>query len=176
MTSEKKVWDLLKSKTRAEAIGVSDSDWTAFVNKVDVLFEKPKIEKYNLYSDGAARGNPGPSGVGIYIEDAQGNIVKQHFEYLGDQTNNCAEYMALSIGLDIAKDMELDNITVFTDSELMAKQLNGIYKVKNKSLIELYMQVTQKINSFSSIEIQHVTRDKNKNADRLANMAIDSHA
>ncbi len=176
MTNEKKVWDLIKSKSNAETFGVSDADWNAFVLKVDACFDKPKAEKYYLYSDGAARGNPGPSGVGIYIEDDQGNIVKQHFEYLGEQTNNCAEYLALSIGLDIAKEKELDNITVYTDSELMAKQLNGIYKVKNKSLIELYMQVTQKINSFSSIEIQHVTRDKNKNADRLANMAIDSHA
>ena len=127
------------------------------------------------YTDGASRGNPGESGVGIILKDESGKVIKSHFGYIGQATNNVAEYMALATCLKIVRGIECDNLVVHSDSELMVRQLNGQYKVKDKGLKEHFLNI-QKILTSSpfKFEIKHVPRDENHEADQLANRGIDT--
>jgi ribonuclease HI len=130
---------------------------------------------YELFSDGAARGNPGPAGAGALLRSEDGEVLAEISEYLGETTNNQAEYQALLLGLKKAEELKLTTLKVFLDSELVVKQLNGDYKVKHPDLIPLYRQVTVLLKKFPSIAVAHVYREKNKEADKLANLAIDNH-
>ncbi|WP_026476332.1 ribonuclease HI family protein [Alkaliphilus transvaalensis] len=126
-----------------------------------------------MYSDGGSRGNPGEAGIGILLEDEQGEVIKEISQYIGKQTNNVAEYQALYKGLETALDLGVNDITCYLDSELVVKQIKGEYKVKNEGLIPIYQMVLPLTRKFQSFKIQHVRREHNKRADALANLAMD---
>ena len=135
--------------------------------------------KIVVYSDGGARGNPGPAGAGVYIEDGDGNVVKKIAKFLGKRTNNWAEYEAVILGLEALrrlfgeKLMSMD-IELRMDSELVVRQLTGVYKVKNQDLALQYMKINNlRAQHFPRIKIIHVPREKKKEADRMANKAMD---
>jgi ribonuclease HI len=128
-----------------------------------------------IYTDGGARGNPGPAGIGIVIED-DGKIVGEIKKYLGDNlTNNWAEYQALIAGLGelVERDYAKRKLEVRMDSELIVKQMKGEYKVKHPDLKPLHMQVRELLHHFPHTTFTHIPREKNKIADRLVNEAID---
>lgn len=125
------------------------------------------------FIDGGARGNPGPAGYGVHIEDAAGKTVVELSEYLGHQTNNFAEYSGLLAALDYAVKHQHPALKVVSDSELLVKQMRGEYKVKSPELKVLYDQARPMIRKLASFEIRHVLRAQNKDADRLANAAMD---
>jgi ribonuclease HI len=123
--------------------------------------------------DGGARGNPGPAGYGVHVQDANGKTIAELSEYLGHKTNNHAEYSGLLAGLEYAVKHGHPKIKVVSDSELMVKQLRGEYKVKSPELKELYDRARTLIRKLEHFEIRHVLRGQNKDADRLANEAMD---
>lgn len=123
--------------------------------------------------DGGARGNPGPAGYGVVIEDEVGRPVAELSEYLGRQTNNFAEYSGLLAALHYTLRHGFKALKVVSDSELMVKQINGQYKVSSPTLKELYEQAVKLIDQLECFEIKHVLREKNREADRLANLAMD---
>ena len=125
------------------------------------------------FCDGGARGNPGHSGFGVYIQDENGEKVAELNEYLGIRTNNFAEYSGLLAALDFALKHNHPRLRVVSDSELMVKQIKGQYKVKSPDLRPLYDEAKRRIAQLDSFSIQHVLRNKNKEADRLANEAMD---
>jgi ribonuclease HI len=130
---------------------------------------------YKLFSDGACRGNPGVGGAGAVITDDRENVVWEGKEYLGHCTNNIAEYRALIMGLKGALDNGYKNLEVYLDSELLAKQINGSYRVKNENLKILMKDVRGLLASFDSVAVKHVPRLHNSHADKLANLAIDEN-
>ena len=123
--------------------------------------------------DGGARGNPGPAGYGAVIEDEVGRPVVELSDYLGKQTNNYAEYSALLAALSYATRHGFKTLKVYSDSELMVKQITGQYKVTNPSLKELYAKSIKLIEDLEAFEINHVPREQNREADWLANRAMD---
>src|SRR5215467_10341298 len=125
------------------------------------------------HTDGGARGNPGPAGYGVVIHDSGGNKVAALSEYLGRQTNNFAEYQALIAALEYSVQHGPKAIKVISDSELMVRQIKGIYKVKDPTLRDLHARASQLIRQFEWFEIEHVLRGKNREADELANAAMD---
>jgi ribonuclease HI len=126
-----------------------------------------------LYTDGAARGNPGPAGAGAVIVNPEGHIVAKVGKFLGDSTNNVAEYMGLILGLKRAKAMGIHELEVLSDSELLVKQLHGDYAVKAEHLRPLHEEAQALLHGFSSIEVRHISREENAQADAMSNRAID---
>jgi ribonuclease HI len=126
--------------------------------------------------DGGARGNPGPAGYGVHMADDKGALVAEISRYLGHRTNNVAEYSALIAALEYAVEHGWDAIKVVSDSELLVKQIRGEYKVKSPDLKELYDRARILIRKLARFSIQHVLREKNRDADRLANWAMDNPA
>lgn len=129
--------------------------------------------KLTLYTDGGARGNPGPAGIGAVILDEQGRVIEKIFEYIGQATNNQAEYKALIAGLTKAKELGGEELKVFLDSELAVKQLNREYRVKDKNLALLFIKAYNISLEFKKIVFKHIPREKNKLADKLVNLALD---
>jgi ribonuclease HI len=125
------------------------------------------------HSDGGARGNPGPSGYGVVIKDNTGKKVAALSEYLGHQTNNFAEYQGLIAALEYAVEHGPKALKLVSDSELMVKQIKGIYKVKNLTLQDLHARAKQLIAKLDWFSIDHALREHNQEADRLANEAMD---
>ena len=125
-----------------------------------------------IYIDGASRGNPGRAGAGIWITNREGRKISEVSRYLGRKTNNEAEYWALLLGLREAKRLGGDTVRIFTDSELVERQIKGIYRVKDLNLKVLHKAVIENLETFSSFEIESIPREENKEADRLANQAI----
>jgi ribonuclease HI len=123
--------------------------------------------------DGGSRGNPGPSGFGVVIEDEVGRPVAELSEFLGRQTNNHAEYSGLLAALSYALKHGFKALKVVSDSELMVKQIDGSYKVNSPALKELHTAAMKMIDQLDFFEIKHVLREKNREADRLANLAMD---
>jgi ribonuclease HI len=130
---------------------------------------------YKLFTDGACRGNPGVGGAGAVITDDRENVVWEGKKYLGHCTNNIAEYRALIMGLNGALDNGYKNLEVYLDSELLARQINGSYRVKNENLKILMKDIRGLLSSFDSVAVRHVPRLHNSHADRLANLAIDEN-
>jgi ribonuclease HI len=128
-----------------------------------------------LRTDGAARGNPGPAGAGFIIEGEDGSVVDSGWVYLGKRTNNQAEYEALICGLEALEPDPPAHLTVYSDSELMVRQLNGQYKVKDPDLKDRFIRVSQLLLRIGSVSVEHVSRSDNEHADELANQAIDEH-
>ena len=126
-----------------------------------------------LFSDGAARGNPGPAGAGAVLMDAEGRVVARLGRFLGIQTNNYAEYMGLLLGLKHARSLGVKELEVLADSELLIRQLQGRYQVKSPTLRPLYEEATALLAQFPRVKLTHVPREKNKAADEMSNRAID---
>ena len=132
--------------------------------------------RLRAWVDGGARGNPGPAGYGAHIEDADGRTVRDASGFLGTTTNNIAEYNGLLAALRTAIELNASALEVFADSELIVKQMNGVYKVKNEGLRPLFIAAQQLASSLPRFRISHVRRENNKDADRLANEAMDRGA
>ena len=127
------------------------------------------------FTDGASRGNPGESGIGIILKTAKGEKILSTSGYIGKATNNIAEYKALIACLTLVKKIECDRLIVHSDSELMVRQMKGEYKVKDAGLKHCILQVREKLKNASfQFEIKHVLREHNREADELANLGIDS--
>ncbi|MGA3223439.1 MAG: ribonuclease HI family protein [Acidobacteriaceae bacterium] len=125
------------------------------------------------YCDGGSRGNPGPAGFGVYIQDSTGEVLAELSQYLGKQTNNFAEYSALLAALEFAIAQGHRSLRVVSDSELMVKQMKGQYRVNSPELRPLYEEARRRVPQLEHFQIQHVLREKNRHADRLANLAMD---
>ena len=131
-----------------------------------------KSKTFFIYADGGSRGNPGPAGIGVVILDAGKKKVKEVFKYIGETTNNNAEYNALICGLEEVRSLGGDEIIINLDSELVVKQINGEYRVKNSDIKPLFEKAIDALKNFKSFEIRHIDRSKNKEADKLVNKAI----
>jgi ribonuclease HI len=133
----------------------------------------PPAEYLVAHIDGGARGNPGPAGYGVVLEDQAGRRVAGLSHYLGHRTNNFAEYSGLLAALEYALTHGPKALKVISDSELMVRQIKGVYKVRNAALLELYSKAQQLIRQLEWFAIGHVLRESNREADRLANEAMD---
>lgn len=133
----------------------------------------PSTLSITAYCDGGSRGNPGPAGYGVRVEDADGNKIEELYEFLGVKTNNFAEYSALLAALEFALAQGYAHLRVVADSELMVKQMQGKYRVNSPDLRPLYDEAKRRAARLESFRIEHVLRGKNKHADRLANLAMD---
>lgn len=132
------------------------------------------MPEWIIYSDGASRGNPGPAGYGAVVENRTAGTKATVNGYLGVATNNVAEYRGLLAGLDYALAHGGGSVEARADSELMVRQLTGRYRVKNPALQELYREVLDRLGRFERWQVRHVPREQNREADRLANAAIDA--
>ena len=125
------------------------------------------------YIDGGARGNPGPAGYGVRIEDEAGTLIDEFHGFLGSATNNIAEYNGLLAALRYAQQHGHRKVRIKSDSELLVKQMKGEYRVKNPGLQPLYQEARAIADRLERIVYEHVRREQNKDADRLANLAMD---
>lgn len=130
--------------------------------------------KFILNTDGGARGNPGPAAIGGILKRSSGEVVLNFKEKIGEATNNFAEYSALIRGLELALDHGATNLDCFLDSELVVKQLNGEYRVKDATLREKFSEISELKKRFESLTFSHVRREQNSGADKLVNEALDS--
>lgn len=137
------------------------------------------MKKVIAYTDGGARGNPGPAGIGVYIVDSESKVLQEVSEFIGNSTNNFAEYQAVAAALNTlkkiygkkSKDMEFE---LRMDSELVKKQLNNEYQIKDPGLVPMFIEIHNlRVANFPNLTITHVPREQNKEADRLANEAMD---
>jgi len=124
-----------------------------------------------IYVDGASKGNPGPSGIGVVI-CRDGEILKNIASFIGNATNNVAEYMALIYALQESLILHAENIEINTDSQLLYRQIKKIYKIKSIKILGLYNQVLQLMSAFKEVSIKHIPREENRGADKLANKAV----
>lgn len=127
--------------------------------------------KYKIFTDGASSGNPGPSGYGYIILDENDNVVRSASKFIGHSTNNIAEYLGLYNALKDVSDLDPDFIEIFLDSELIVKQIKGEYKVRNEKLKEIYIKIVEILKNYN-YTITHISRQLNKDADKLAKDAI----
>ncbi|MGH2710475.1 MAG: ribonuclease HI family protein [Actinomycetota bacterium] len=127
-----------------------------------------------VYSDGAARSNPGPAGIGALVTTQDGRVLAELGEGIGPATNNVAEYKAAIAGLELAAEKGATRVLLRADSRLLIEQLAGRFKVKNPTLQRLHQEARALIKSFEKVTLEHVRREKNKEADRLANEGVDS--
>lgn len=137
--------------------------------------------KITVHSDGGARGNPGPAAIGVTIEKEGGEMLAEISEYIGETTNNIAEYTAVLRGLEVLEarpEVEVSDVVIDwkLDSELVVKQLAGEYKVKNPGLRPLHQSIQDKKTNFPRLTFLHVRREENQEADRLVNEALDKQA
>jgi ribonuclease HI len=130
--------------------------------------------KARLFTDGGARGNPGPAAYGYVLEAEDGTVLASHGEYIGSTTNNVAEYSGLVAGLRKALELQVPDVEVVSDSELMVKQMRGEYRVKNTALRELFAEADRLARLVGNVEYRHVKRAHNEEADRLVNAALDA--
>lgn len=131
--------------------------------------------RLRIYTDGAARGNPGPAGLGVVIEDGEGMRLRGLCRYIGTATNNRAEYLALIEGLRAAAEWRPERLEVFLDSKLVVEQVNGNWKIKHADLQPLAREARTLLEGFPAFTVAHVPREKNRGADALANKAIDEY-
>jgi ribonuclease HI len=130
--------------------------------------------KARLFTDGGARGNPGPAAYGYVLEADDGTVLAAHGEHIGTATNNVAEYSGLVAGLRKALELHVPDVEVVSDSELMVKQMRGEYRVKNEALRELSVEASRLARELGNVEYRHVKRAHNEEADRLVNEALDA--
>lgn len=135
--------------------------------------------RVRIYTDGGSRGNPGPSASGAVIkalnDDREGPVLAEVSRYLGRDTNNQAEYTAIIIGLERAKELGATDVEMVMDSELAVRQLNGQYRVKNPDIARRFLEVRNLARGFDRVAFRHVLREKNKEADALVNRCIDEN-
>lgn len=130
------------------------------------------MQKIILHTDGGSRNNPGPAGIGVVISDGEGNVLETYKEYIGEATNNIAEYSALVTGLRRAQKYEPEEIECRLDSELVVKQISGEYKAKDANMRE-YLGQVRELTFFKNVIFKHIPREQNKLADKLVNEALD---
>jgi len=135
--------------------------------------KEARFERLLLHIDGASRGNPGEAGFGVHITTETGRTFADLYGYLGHATNNVAEYQALIHALRFALERGAKKIHVFSDSQLVVRQLEGAYRVKHPDMMRLHEEARGLFQRFSEAKIDHVPREQNKDADRLANQALD---
>ncbi len=131
-------------------------------------------KEMKVFTDGASRGNPGPAAVGVVFYDMKGECIGEYKEALGSQTNNYAEYMAVIRALEICKEKSVEKLDFYCDSQLLVKQMLGEYKVKSPQIIPLFERAKELTSYFKKVGYHHVRREQNKEADALANRALDS--
>lgn len=135
---------------------------------------------YIIYTDGGSRGNPGPAAIGVVISNEKGGAFKEYGEYIGKTTNNDAEYQAIISALKKLKSLigktkaKQATVKVFMDSELIVKQITGVYKVENENIQKLFLKLWNLKIDFKSVEFEAIKREKNKEADRMVNEALDA--
>jgi ribonuclease HI len=167
-----------KSNRKSKQINQKDREITGlFVvpdpkNKYNILDMKKEARSLVINTDGGSRNNPGPAGIGFVIYDDQGNILETYKEYIGEATNNIAEYQALIRALKHAHEYHPEEIVCRLDSELVVKQVRGEYKAKDEKMKELLNQVRE-MSFFRPVSFVHVRREQNKLADKLVNEALD---
>ncbi|MCL5292367.1 MAG: ribonuclease HI family protein [Actinobacteria bacterium] len=137
------------------------------------MTDKTRIVR--VFSDGAARGNPGPAGAGAVIEDEGGRVIAEISEFLGEKTNNAAEYIALILALEKASTLGECKVEVRLDSQLLVEQIRGHFKVKSAVLKPFFVKAKELLATFACADVAHVYREENARADELANQAIDAH-
>jgi len=136
--------------------------------------------KFIVYTDGGARGNPGPAALGYIIKNEKGDVLKEHGEYIGEKTNNEAEYKAAIFALKKIKSLwgkekaKKTEVKMFADSELLVKQLTGQYKVENAKIQQFFLELWNLKVDFKKVSFTAIPREKNKEADRLVNEALDA--
>lgn len=130
-------------------------------------------EKLLIYTDGGARGNPGPAGIGAVLKNEAGELVCEMCQYIGETTNNQAEYKAVIMAIEKAKELGAMFLDFFLDSQLVVEQLNGNYKVKNADLAPLFVKIHNARLGFKKTTFTHIRREFNKEADALVNQALD---
>jgi ribonuclease HI len=133
----------------------------------------PDVNRLRVFSDGAARGNPGPAGAGAVVLDPKGRVLARVGKFLGKQTNNVAEYEGLLLGLSRAKELGARELDVRADSLLLIRQLEGAYQVKNAALKALHAKAKELLRSFDRVDLRHIPREENTLADEMSNRAID---
>jgi ribonuclease HI len=131
------------------------------------------VEKVVVNVDGGARGNPGPAAVAAVAADPTGEVLLERNAYIGETTNNVAEYKALLLGLELARELDAAEVEVVNDSELVAKQISGEYRVKHAGLKPLYLEATKALREFERASVRSVRRESNTRADALVNEALD---
>ncbi len=131
-------------------------------------------KKLITYTDGGARGNPGPAAIGVVVMDAERKVIESFGKYIGHKTNNQAEYLALLAAVEKVRDMGASEVTCYLDSELVVKQMNREYKVKNNELASIFVKVWNVATGFDRITYKHVRREQNKKADAEVNKALDN--
>ena len=138
------------------------------------------MDKFLVYTDGGARGNPGPAAIGVVISDEKGQVLKEYGEYIGETTNNEAEYRAAIFALKKIKSLwgketvKSAEVQVFADSELLVKQLNGEYKIENPKIQSFFLELWNLTIDFKKVVFSAIPREKNREADRLVNEALDA--
>lgn len=130
-------------------------------------------EKIKIFTDGGARGNPGPAAIGVVIKNENDKILKQYSEYIGKATNNQAEYKALIKAIELVKKMNPSEINCYLDSELVTKQMRQEYRVKDKDLQPLFIKVWNLTLSYKKVNFHHIPRELNHEADALLNKELD---
>ena len=133
----------------------------------------PSPSRVSVHTDGGARGNPGPAASGVVVVSAEGDVLHEEGLYLGRATNNVAEYRALLAGLAAAERLGAGEVDVYSDSELLVRQMNGQYRVKNEGLKPLAAEAKQRVDRFARCDIHHIRREANQRADALVNQALD---
>lgn len=131
------------------------------------------LDSVVIHTDGASRGNPGPAAIGVVIADPDGRVLVEFGEALAPTTNNVAEYTAVVRALERAAEFRPRRVQVMMDSQLVVRQLNGSYRVKHRDMLPLYRKVLELIQRFEQVSFEHVPREENVEADRLANQALD---
>jgi ribonuclease HI len=155
--------------------GLSREDLSRLFQEAAALFEKADAGAWRLFVDGASRGNPGPAGAGAVLFDPAGHPKGEVSQYLGETTNNVAEYQALLHGLKLALELGVKDLQIMADSLLIVQQLKGAYQVKTPHLYPLFSQARQTLQEFNPCALSHLDRSLNHEADRLARQAIDRH-
>lgn len=131
---------------------------------------------YKIFTDGGARGNPGPAAIGIVVKDEKDKILKKHAEYIGHATNNQAEYRALIKGLELVEELKAKEIFCYLDSELIVKQMKQEYRVKDQKLQPLFIKAWNAAITLGKVKFQHIPRELNAEADKLLNAELDKHS
>ncbi len=163
--------DALKSQNNSITREAVDNLFTKLLKSVGAYLDTPKLI---IHTDGASRGNPGKAGIGVLIRNKDGQEVEEISEYIGETTNNVAEYKALITAARRALELGAKDVVFKLDSELVVKQIHHKYSVKSPHLIPLYRELLDMLKKFRKWEVIHVPREENSRADALANMGIDS--
>ncbi|MFH1411484.1 MAG: ribonuclease HI family protein [Candidatus Omnitrophota bacterium] len=129
-----------------------------------------------IFTDGGSRGNPGPSGIGAVILSEDGSKISEISEFIGEATNNAAEYIAVTCALQTALRLKAENVVLSLDSQLVARQLKGEYKVKDANIRKFFIMADNMIRAFKTVKILEIPREENKDADKLVNKALDLHS